>query len=86
MLDPTEFYRTLIRETVLETLAAQAARQQQAPAITALTENEAAKRLGMTPDQLRSERRLGRISFARCGRKVRYSPDDLQRYLDKHKA
>lgn len=87
MPDPTEFFRSLIRETVLETLAAQAAsQQQQDQTVTAMTEGEAAKRLGLTPDQLRSERRLGRITFARCGRKIRYSGDDLTGYVKRHRA
>ncbi len=45
------------------------------------TEEVAAARLAMTADQLRSERRLGRIAYCKAGRQVRYSAHNLETYV-----
>jgi hypothetical protein len=45
------------------------------------TEEVAAARLSMTTDQLRCQRRAGRITFCRAGRQIRYSKYDLERYV-----
>jgi excisionase family DNA binding protein len=75
--------RPLIREVVAAVLA-EIGPTNDAPVL--LTEAEAATRLGMSADTLRSERRLGRITCRQTGRKIRYSTEDLSRYVSRIKA
>ena len=53
----------------------------------ALSEPEAAELMGLNPWQLRDLRLAGNISFRRVvGNRVRYTLDDLNRYLNDHLA
>lgn len=79
---PVEAFRDLIRAVVREVLAETAAKSERA----ALTESEAAARLGLSPDTLRSERRLGRIDCCRLGRKVRFTEEQIAKYLARCRA
>lgn len=83
---PDETLRELVRNVVQEVLSTvEGGASTDTP--LALTEREAAERVGLTADQLRNERRLGRITFRRlCGKRVRYTMEDLSQYLEKHQA
>lgn len=66
--------RSLVREAVADAVA-RAARP-------CYTEAEAAALLGVGPHVLRDERLRGRIGCSRiAGRRVRYTPADLDAYL-----
>jgi len=83
---PDETLRELVRNVVQEVLSTVDGGQSMDIPL-ALTEREAAERVGLTADQLRNERRLGRITFRRlCGKRVRYTMEDLSQYLEKHQA
>jgi hypothetical protein len=78
---PEESLRGLIREIVAE-LAGSMSASALSNAPLALTEEAAAEKIGLTADQLRNERRLGRIAYHRIGgRRVRYTEADLAEYL-----
>ena len=48
----------------------------------AFSEAEAARLIGLNQHQLRDERRAGRIQASQIrGRRIRYTEDDLRRYL-----
>ena len=48
-----------------------------------LTEAEAAARLKVCERTLRKERQAGRLSYVLIGRCVRYTPEDLQTYVQR---
>ena len=50
-----------------------------------LTEKEACQYLGIAPATLWRERKNLRISFRRIGGSIRYTPQDIQEYLDRNK-
>ena len=50
-----------------------------------LTPNEAARALSVSPRTLWSLTHDGKIPFVRIGRLVRYSPGDLQAWIDSQK-
>jgi hypothetical protein len=80
---PVDALRPLIREIVVAMLA-EIGTSNESPLL--MTEAEAATKLGMSPDTLRSERRLGRITFRQRGRKIQYSPEDLAQYVARIRA
>jgi hypothetical protein len=79
---PVDAFRDLIRTVVREVLAEIGT----ANGTVLLTEAQAASQLGMSADTLRSERRLGRIACRQTGRKIRYSPEDLSKYVARIRA
>jgi hypothetical protein len=80
---PVDAFRDLIRTVVREVLA-EIGTSKEGPVL--LTEAQAASQLGMSADTLRSERRLGRIACRQTGRKIRYSPEDLSKYVARIRA
>lgn len=50
-----------------------------------LTEPEAAEALRVCPRTLRKARREGRLRYVLIGRAVRYSPDDLEAFVESSK-
>jgi hypothetical protein len=65
-------------------MTAEAQRTKRPPLIIQYTEQEAAELLEISPLALKNERRLGRISFQRRGKRgVRYREEHLREYLDK---
>lgn len=53
-----------------------------AEAVRLLKEAEAAAQLGLCERTLRKERQAGRLPYILIGRCVRYSPADLQSYVE----
>jgi excisionase family DNA binding protein len=45
--------------------------------------SQAAKELGISPISIRRKTRLGEISHRRLGGLIRYTPQDLQDYIDR---
>jgi excisionase family DNA binding protein len=45
--------------------------------------SQAAKELGISPISIRRKTRLGEISHRRLGGLIRYTPEDLQDYIDR---
>jgi hypothetical protein len=78
---PVEGLRPLIEAVVREAFERLGAGAGGDGAALLFTEEAAAARLSMTPDQLRSERRLGRIAYCRSGRQIRYSRYNLEAYV-----
>jgi hypothetical protein len=80
-----ESLRSLVQEIVTAILAEQ---QSQNPVLNgrlAFKEKEAAALLGLNPWQLRDLRLAGKVHFSRIvGNQIRYTPDDLRRYLAEH--
>lgn len=54
-----------------------------AQALRLLTEDEAAQELRVCTRTLRKERQAGRLPYVLIGRCVRYSPQDLETYIEK---
>ncbi len=52
------------------------------PARQLLTEEEAAQCLRVCPRTLRKERQAGRLPYVLIGRCVRYSPEDLESFIE----
>lgn len=50
-----------------------------------LTESEAAERLSVCPRTLRKARQEGELRFVLIGRAVRYTIDDLESFVDRHR-
>lgn len=78
-VDVESLIRTILRQLLAD------AQQSQLPfnGKLAVDEKEAAALLGLNPWQLRDLRTSGKISHHRIvGGRVRYTPDDLQNYLD----
>ena len=74
--------RPLVAEIVREVLTQLDEAQARLPDKLAFSEAEAARLLGLAPHQLRDERLRGRIAASTIvGRRVRYTRDDLVRYL-----
>lgn len=48
-----------------------------------LTEPQAAEALQLCAKTLRKARQQGRLSFIRIGRTIRYSPQDLQEFIER---
>lgn len=84
-LDPdtlVDLIRDAVRSAVAEALAALPAERSADPnQPMALSEKDAAERLGMTVAQLGTQRRMGRIKATRVGRRVRYTPEQLRKFL-----
>jgi hypothetical protein len=77
-----ELLRPLIQATVAETIAALEGDRVKLGERLAYSEPEAAGLLGLEVHQLRDERRRGRICASQIvGRRIRYSREDLLRYL-----
>lgn len=79
--------RPLITDVVREVLAQQAEASAKLPDRLCYSEAEAAALLGLERHQLRDTRRRGEIAASVvCGRRVRYSRDDLVEYLAKRRT
>lgn len=48
-----------------------------------LTESEAAEQLGVSVDTMQRERKRGRMPFRKIGGRIKYTPDDLLRYIER---
>ena len=49
-----------------------------------LTEAEAAEQLGMKPKTLYEYRRAHKIGYTRIGGKIHYTPEHIQKYIDRN--
>jgi len=84
-LDPVVI-KSLIRATVLEMLEQWRADQAQLGERLAYAEEEASSMLGLKRHQLRDLRLAGKIRCSQIvGRRVRYTREDLMRYLAEHR-
>ena len=81
VLFPPEVFAPLIEQVVLKTLERWQQEEGRVPARLTFSEPEAAEVLGMSLDQLKGERRAGRIAAIPSGsRRVRYSREALLAY------
>jgi hypothetical protein len=79
--------RPLIREVVGETLAALEQDRAKISDRLAYSEAEAARLLGLHTHQLRDERLRKRVSASQIvGKRIRYTRDDLLRYLSERRV
>lgn len=52
-----------------------------------LTESQAAQRIGLSPSKLSKMRRAGKVpSWRQIGRLVRYTPEDVDRFIASQQA
>lgn len=79
--------KSLVATVVAETLSTVQADQAKLGDKLAYTEPEAARLLSMAPHQLRDERLRGRVGASGVvGRGVRYTRDDLLKYLNRERT